>query len=159
MESFDNISIEINYPSESLIRFIKQIFEITYKDKIKKKRIRIVIIISKVLHFISLPKIEYPPLYVVIQTPVISIGNEAFKDCTSLIKIVIPSSVTKIGKSAFEGCSSLTQILLPSSILKIGENAFNKCTSLSSISIPSTLKESFDAKYLGIGDKTKIIYY
>ena len=42
--------------------------------------------------------------------PVISIGNSAFKDCTSLTSVEIPSSVTTIGTSAFEGCTSLESI-------------------------------------------------
>ena len=38
---------------------------------------------------------------------VIEIGEEAFKDCTSLESITIPSSVTRIGRNAFYLCISL----------------------------------------------------
>ena len=41
---------------------------------------------------------------------VTSIGNCAFRYCTSLKSITIPNSVTSIGDSAFWGCSSLTAI-------------------------------------------------
>jgi hypothetical protein len=40
--------------------------------------------------------------------PVIRIGNEAFKDKTSLISVTIPSSVTIIGEAAFANCTGLT---------------------------------------------------
>ena len=43
-----------------------------------------------------------------IPSSVTSIGEYAFKDCTSLTSIEIPSSVTSIGEWAFSGCWSLT---------------------------------------------------
>jgi hypothetical protein len=38
---------------------------------------------------------------VVIPSGVTSIGNYAFRDCTSLISVVIPAGVTRIGNSAW----------------------------------------------------------
>lgn len=60
----------------------------------------------------------------VIPNTVTSIGNYAFKDCTSLTSITIPNSVTSIGSSSFEGCSKLSSISIPSSVNSIGANAF-----------------------------------
>ncbi len=45
---------------------------------------------------------------------VTSIGNEAFKDNTSLTDVTIPSTITSIGESAFAGCSNLKSITVNS---------------------------------------------
>ena len=70
---------------------------------------------------------------------VTSIGDRAFKDCTSLTSITIPNNVTNIGYSAFCGCSSLASITIPNSVTEIGGWAFCDCTSLKSITIPNSV--------------------
>jgi hypothetical protein len=69
----------------------------------------------------------------------LSIGTNAFRDCTSLTEITIPNSVTSIGNGVFSGCSSLTTVTIPSSVTSIGFNAFHSCTSLTEITIPSSV--------------------
>lgn len=56
---------------------------------------------------------------------VVSIGNFAFDDCTSLCSVIIPESVTTIGRYVFYYCSSLTNITLPNSIINIKDHAFS----------------------------------
>ena len=73
---------------------------------------------------------------VVIPEGVTSIGNWAFKGCSSLTSVVIPEGVTSIGDLAFNGCSSLTSVVIPEGVTSINDGAFYKCSSLTSIVIP-----------------------
>ena len=66
---------------------------------------------------------------------VTSIGDYAFRYCSSLTSITIGHSVTSIGSSAFNGCSSLTSVTIPNSVTSIGGTAFEGCTSLTSVTI------------------------
>jgi hypothetical protein len=70
---------------------------------------------------------------------VTSIGDYAFRRCTSLTSIIIPGSVQTIGQWAFQGCTSLTSIALSSGLQTIGIAAFRECTSLTSITIPESV--------------------
>ncbi|HJI91482.1 MAG TPA: leucine-rich repeat domain-containing protein [Oscillospiraceae bacterium] len=60
----------------------------------------------------------------VISNNVTSIGDSAFRSCTSLIGVTIPDSVTSIGASAFGYCTSLTSVTIPDSVTSIGASAF-----------------------------------
>ena len=55
----------------------------------------------------------------------VTIGNFAFKSCTSVNSVTIPSSVTTIGAQVFAGCSALLSLTIPSSVTSIGTIAFN----------------------------------
>ena len=67
---------------------------------------------------------------------VISIGDEAFEDCTGLTSVTILDGVTSIGDRAFYDCTGLTSITIPNSVTSIGSYAFSSCTKLTSITIP-----------------------
>lgn len=67
---------------------------------------------------------------------IISIGGEAFHDCSNLTNVTIPEGVTSIGYCAFEDCYSLTNVTIPESVTSIGNKAFEGCHSLESVTIP-----------------------
>jgi hypothetical protein len=79
------------------------------------------------------------------------IGDDAFKDCSSLTGVTIPDGVTSIGNNAFQDCSALTSVTIPPSVTSIGNRAFQDCSALTSVTIPrrfaNKLREiGFDAR-------------
>ena len=75
----------------------------------------------------------------IIPDSVTSIGDSAFRKCSSLQSVTIPNSVTSIGNVAFWGCSSLQSVTIPDSVTSIGNEAFSHCSSLKSITIPDSV--------------------
>ena len=71
---------------------------------------------------------------------VISIGNYAFYDSTSLDGVIIPNTVVTIGKYAFQSCPSLKSIIIPGNVSDIGDNAFALCDNLTDITISDGVK-------------------
>lgn len=73
---------------------------------------------------------------VTVPSSVITIADNAFKDCTALKTVTIPNnSVTSVGKNAFQGCRNLSGISLPYSVMEIGTGAFDGCINLGSITV------------------------
>ena len=86
---------------------------------------------------------DYVPtsLKEVIITGGTSIGDYAFKDCSSLESIVILDSVTSIGGGAFYNCSSLESIVIPNNVTSIGYEAFYYCSSLENVYYNGTFED------------------
>ncbi len=64
------------------------------------------------------------------------VGEDMFRDCTSLEKITLPEHLKAIGIHAFAYCSSLPWIEIPATVRSIGSQAFYSCTNMSFIGIP-----------------------
>ena len=84
------------------------------------------------------------------------LGDECFKDCTSLKTIIIPESVAEIGKYCFWLCESLEEINLPIGLKKLVGCCFYFCTSLKKIIIPQGVTKLGDSCFNGCKSLTKI---
>ena len=70
---------------------------------------------------------------VVIPDSVVDIGNCAFRECSSLVKIEMGKNAALLGEAAFEGCVSLEEIILPDTLKTIRSSCFRGCTSLQKV--------------------------
>lgn len=87
--------------------------------------------------------------YVVLPKTVTSIGNYAFKNCTSLSSVTMPYNernafTMTIGSEAFCGCEELTELTLPETVTSIGGN-FIAGTKITEITIPQQVTSASSA--------------
>ncbi|MBQ9116965.1 MAG: leucine-rich repeat domain-containing protein [Clostridia bacterium] len=68
------------------------------------------------------------------RTPLLRIGEGAFRDNANVVKVTLPEGVVSIGEHAFDGCGQLTDIVLPSTLTELGEGVFHGCEALCGIS-------------------------
>ncbi len=89
-----------------------------------------------------------------------TIGERAFCLCTDLAGITMPSSVTSIGDYAFMGCGRLASVTIPSGVTSIGDCAFALCTSLRQARVPRTLEGHVpDSAFIACAPAFRIVYY
>ena len=89
---------------------------------------------------------------------VMTIGENAFKDCISITSVVFLSNELSIEKRAFYGCTGLTEITIPETIKYIGEQAFFKCSNLSTVYYNSLYAPSRDSVFLNTSSITKVVF-
>ena len=73
--------------------------------------------------------------------PIVTIADNAFKDCKNITEIIIPETVTHVGAYAFGGCENLTTVEFSSNTSYIGLGAFSNCVSITEIHLPESLVE------------------
>ncbi|MCH5325612.1 MAG: leucine-rich repeat protein [Duncaniella sp.] len=93
---------------------------------------------------------------VTLPTTLVTLGDQAFTNCTGLTKIEIPEGVTTIG-SAFFGCSNLAEVTLPSTLTTLKGSTFYNCSSLTSIVLPEALETIGAMTFNGCSALTEII--
>ena len=93
---------------------------------------------------------------VTIPEGVTSIGSSAFAGCTGLTSVTIPEGVTSIGNSAFFGCSGLTSVTIPEGVTSIGKEAFHNCSGLTSVTIPEGVTSIGESAFYGCSGLTSV---
>jgi len=91
-----------------------------------------------------------------IPNTVTNIADSAFSICTGLQSVSIPNSVTKMGDEVFYYCSSLTSVTFPDSIASIGNYTFYHCTSLSTVTLGNAVTSIGTGAFYGCSALTSI---
>ena len=99
---------------------------LTYK-KLSNTTVSVTDCVESATHISILPKID--------GYDVVSIGDEAFANCTSLQGLTIPDTVTEIGSAAFYGCTALESLTVPDSVTKIESGTFFNCSALTDLTL------------------------
>lgn len=91
----------------------------------------------------------------------VSVGSaqileSAFNDCTSLSSVELGDRLNTIGDYAFSGCDALSQVVLPDSVSSLGENAFYSCNMLKTVKLPSTISYIAKGAFSGCESLTDI---
>ena len=93
---------------------------------------------------------------VVLTKALVSIGEEAFADCTALASLNIPSSVKSIAEDVFYGCTALNNVTFGESLLSLGENAFLDDRALTSLQLPTSVTTLGNSAFAGCSSLTHI---
>lgn len=76
-----------------------------------------------------------------------SIGDSAFRSCTSLKEIAIPDTVTELPELTFGYCTALESVTLSESLVTVGKSAFYGCTALTEITLPDSVETVMEAAF------------
>ena len=83
-------------------------------------------------------------------TGIKTIGNSAFKGCSSLVNVSMPNTVTSIGEEVFANCSSIETLIIPNSVTSLVLGCLQGLTNLKNLTIPFVGDSASGSKlYLG----------
>lgn len=85
---------------------------------------------------------DVPNIESVVISGAVDVPRDMFGKCTGLKKVTLKNGVRSIGEDAFRDCSSLESVIFENTVLeKISDGAFSGCSALSSIALPDSVTE------------------
>lgn len=85
---------------------------------------------------------DVPNIESVVISGAVDVPRDMFEKCTELKKVTLKNGVRSIGEDAFRDCSSLESVIFENTVLeKISDGAFWGCSALSSIALPDSVTE------------------
>lgn len=85
---------------------------------------------------------DVPNIESVVISGAVDVPRDMFGKCTGLKKVTLKNGVKSIGEDAFRDCSSLESVIFENTVLeKISDGAFSGCSALSSIALPDSVTE------------------
>ena len=78
-----------------------------------------------------------------------TLGERAFKGCTSLKSVTLPKDLKQISNEAFFGCTALEGIHIPKGVTTVGGFVFFNCINLKTIFLPSSVTVISDGGIMG----------
>ena len=85
---------------------------------------------------------DVPNIESVVISGAVDVPRYMFGKCTGLKKVTLKNGVKSIGEDAFRDCSSLESVIFENTVLeKISDGAFSGCSALSSIALPDSVTE------------------
>ena len=85
---------------------------------------------------------DVPNIESVVISGAVDVPRDMFGKCTELKKVTLKNGVRSIGEDAFRDCSSLESVIFENTVLeKISDGAFSGCSALSSIALPDSVTE------------------
>lgn len=85
---------------------------------------------------------DVPNIESVVISGAVDVPRDMFGKCTELKKVTLKNGVSSIGEDAFRDCSSLESVIFENTVLeKISDGAFWGCSALSSIALPDSVTE------------------
>lgn len=85
------------------------------------------------------------------------IGEDAFFECESLVRLELPETVTELAEFSFAECGNLTHVTLPKNMQGIGNFAFWRCENLISVTMPENLSFIGESAFSGCSSLADIV--